>query len=112
DCTGIPETPKQFDERRKLVVRIQAARIGQDPDRRPLEALRLASDRGVLQGEGVAVGTPPEEREHLRAIAPDLGGEALAAGDELLRRELVGGRRAAVDEVRDPVTCTQELVLL
>src|SRR4029077_2386054 len=107
--TGISQGPKQFDERRKLVVRIQAARIRQHPDCRTLEALRLRPNGGVFQGESVAVGAHAEKGESLRAVAADLVRQTLEARDKLLGVELVGSRGRAVDEVGDAITAFQQI---
>src|SRR5262249_21246372 len=47
-----------------------------------------------------------------RVIAPDARLEALAPGNELPGRELVGGSGSASDEVGDPVAGLQQLALL
>src|SRR4029077_20994474 len=70
--TGIPQGPKQFDERRKLVVRIQAARIRQHPDCRSVDALGLRRNWAVFQGESMEVGADGGKGESLRALVADL----------------------------------------
>src|SRR6185295_7947942 len=112
DSTRIPQRPKQFDERRKLVVRVQAAWIRQHPDSRTFKTLRLRPNGGVFQGKGVAVGADAEKGEGLRAVAPHLCREAFAAGDKFQRLELVCGRGAAVHQVGDPVAAGEQLGLL
>src|SRR5262249_2702007 len=102
--SGFPQRPKQFDERGKLIVRVQAARIGQHPYAGAVEQPRLRTDWSILQGKSVAVGAHAEEREGLRSVATDLRRQALAPSDEFCGIELVGRGGTPVDEVGDAVT--------
>src|SRR6185503_18846910 len=47
-----------------------------------------------------------------RAIPAHLGRETPAPGDELLRRELIGARGGALDQIGDAVARAQQLALL
>src|SRR4249920_4143492 len=60
----------------------------------------------------MAIGADAEERDRPRAVAPDLGGQALAPGDEFPRFELIRGCGGAVDQVDDAVARFQQLELL
>jgi hypothetical protein len=95
-----------------LIVCIEAARIGQDPHYCALEPLRLLADGGGLDAESVAVGSNAEEGDDARAIAPDLGRETLASGEELGGCDLLGAGRRPVDEIGDAVAVAQQLALL
>ena len=72
------------------------------------ERAGLQAEGRPAQPEGVAIGADAEKGDALRPIAPDLGDEAAPAGDEFGRRELVGARRGAIDEVGDAVAIAQE----
>src|SRR6185503_3643112 len=109
---GIPQGPEQFDERRELVVRVQAARIRQHPDLGPLESFALTSDLRLFDRKSLAVRTHAEKGDGFRAVAPQLGRDAFASGDELGGVELLGRGGAAVDEVGDTVAALEQLVLL
>jgi hypothetical protein len=110
--TNFPQGSKQFDECGELIVRVQAAWIGQDPHLGPFEALRLAANGGFPYAESMAIRTHAEERDDARPIPPDLGGEPPAAADEFMRLELLGRRSGAVHEIADAVARREELALL
>src|SRR5205823_9131239 len=103
---------KQRDQRGELVIGVEAARIGQYPDARAREAFWLLAKRGAPDAERMAIGADAEERDHSRPQPVHLGGEALRAGDELLRRDLVGGGGGAIDEIGDAITRLQQQALL
>jgi len=60
----------------------------------------------------LAVRTHAEKGDGFRAVAPQLGRDAFASGDELGGVELLGRGGAAVDEVGDTVAALEQLVLL
>jgi hypothetical protein len=94
--TGFPQRPEQFDERGKLIVRVQAARTGQDPDFGAFECVGLPAEGCLGTREGMPIGAQPEKGDRSRLVAADLRPQPFASGDEFRRRELVGcGRRAA-----------------
>jgi len=60
----------------------------------------------------MTVGAHTEKHDARRAVAPDLGSQAPAPGDEFDRRQLVRRRGRAVDEVGDAVAAFQQQPLL
>jgi hypothetical protein len=101
-----------LDELRQLVVRVQAARIGQQPHSSAFETLGLRADRSLLALEGMAISPDAKKSDYPWPVAPDFARQAPSPADEFLRRELVRRRRAAVDEVGDAVAAFQQFGLL
>ena len=92
---------KRAREIRRAMVRVESAGIRQHPQPRALDRLLLRTEDGGRAIEGRPVGhhaddgdDPRPERRTLRARRP-------SAGAKFGRRELVGGRGRARDEIRD-----------
>src|SRR5262245_19863076 len=95
------ELAEERGEVGRLVVGVQAARVGQDPDPRAADGLGLKAEPRAWPGEGSPIGADAEEGEDARAVAPGLGREPPPTGPELVRGELVGGGGGAGDDVGD-----------
>jgi len=89
-------------ERGELVMRVEAAGVGQHPELGVAEALALPAGDGLRPREGQAVGLDAHDGDAHRRVAAHLALEAATARHVLGPRQLggVGGR--ARDEVRDP----------
>src|SRR5207244_13397292 len=73
---------------------------------------RLTTDRDLRPPEGMTVGANAEKDDARRSVAPELGSQAPAPGDEFDRRQLVRRRGRAADEVGDAVAAFQQQPLL
>ena len=100
-----------MDELGHLIVRIEAAWIGQHPDGGAFEGARLPADRHTAQPEGVAVGADTQESDDPRRVAAHLLRKPVSSLHEFLGRQLGGGGGAAIDQVGDAVAAVQELIL-
>lgn len=100
------------DERGQEVVGGAAARVGQHPDGRALQQLRLPSHTSAGTAEGRAVGPDAQEGHHRGPHPAHLPGEGPSATLELISPQLLraGGRARA--EVRYAQAARDELALL
>ena len=95
-----------------LVVRVEAAWVGKDPEPRFADgALLRAHDRPALV-EGDAVSGHAQKCEEAGLPPPDLAGEGLAARDELFWGQLVGTGGGAHHDVGYAETVGEQLLLL
>src|SRR3954449_7130735 len=53
---GLFQRAEEIDQGAELVIRVQAAGIGQHPNARAFEALGLLAKRGAAHAEGMAIG--------------------------------------------------------
>jgi len=67
------------------------------------QALRLQAKRRPGATEGRTVSPESEKSDGARPVAAHFGGQPAAAGDQLVRRQLVRGRGAAVHQIRQAV---------
>ena len=78
----------------------------------PREVLVLPTAGGTRPAERDAERAHADERDRVRAIAPDLRQDAAGAAAQLVRVELVRARRGAVHEVRDADAPRQKSALV
>ena len=112
DLSAETQAALQVDQRARLVVRVQAARVGQHPDLRTRQALGLRTERRLRTTERGPVRAESHECDRARPKLFDLSGEALAAPDQLGARKLVGRSGAAVHQIGEPVSLMQQFRLL
>ena len=100
--TASRSVPEEFGERRQLVVGVEAARVGQDPQAARAETLGLRTDHGLrVDRRRSRYAETPRMAMTGRSIALRGLEEAAAAVADLVGSELGGGRGRAVDEVGD-----------
>jgi hypothetical protein len=84
-----------------LVVSVEAAGVGEDPDVAPAEGSNLEADVGVFNARDDAVGADADKGDDGGAPAFDFGLETLAAGAEFVVSEFIGAGGGAFDDVGD-----------
>src|SRR6266513_2326022 len=94
------------------MIRIEAARLRQEPQSRRAEALLLRPDQRRGPPERRTIGPNSHHGDPLRPVALHLPREPPRPGAELLPLELGRGRRGPRHEIRDPVARVQQLALV
>jgi hypothetical protein len=97
---------------RQLPVRVEPARVGQQPHPRRAEGGLLRPDRGARRVERHAVRGDPDDREPPRTQPLHQRPQAVAAGAQLRVAQLVGPCRRSVHHVRDAQPEGGQLTLL
>lgn len=96
-----PQFPEDPHQVRKLKIRIQAARIWQDPENSLAKQHGLAADGRSGLVEGLPICTDPEHRHHLRPEATDLSLEPRSPGPQFVLLQLCCASGRAGDQIRD-----------
>ena len=109
---ALAKWPERLDQGRQLVVGVQTARVREDPELAPGEALRLRSEPDVPPAERDLVGALSDDRDDPWPEAVDGLPEAHRASAQLVVGELGGRRGRPGDEIRDPDPDVQEHVIL
>ena len=94
------------------MVRVQSARIGENPKSGGPDALRLSSRHGAGPPERDPVGADPHERYPAWAKTPHLALEPPASSAQLIGCQFPGRRGCASDEIRDAHTHIGKEMLL
>ncbi len=94
------------------MIRIEPARLRQEPQSCRAEALLLRPDQRLGPPERRTIGPNADHRDPLRPVALHLPLQPPRPGEELLPLELGRGRRGPRHEIRDPVARVQQLPLL
>ncbi len=97
---------------RRLVVRVETARIWQHPETRPIDPLILLANGGPRTLEREAVHTDAEYSEYGGLIPEYLPLESPAAKDEVGGVQLRGRRGGSGNQIRDAELIRQKLSLL
>ena len=98
---------KQARQIRGLVVGVEAAGVGEDPEQGVADGFRLPTDRSFWLSERGAIGADAQHRKHARLVTQNLRAQTFAAGDDLSPRQFISRWRGARDDVRDAVTALQ-----
>src|SRR3954464_2217425 len=94
------------------MIGIESAGIGQDPQLGTLQPLRLPAHRRARALERLAVRSNPHHSDGAGMKPTHFAQEPSAAGAEFVRRELVGGRGRASNQVGDSDPVLKEKLLL
>lgn len=78
---------------------IEPTRVGQDPDPRARDPLRLWPWLGIRAAKGDAEGADSKYRDPTRRVFPDFSLEAAPASDQFIRRQLFGLLGGAGDDI-------------
>src|SRR5215471_9882885 len=109
----VPE-PRVFrDQVAELIVRVEPAGIGKDPDRRLSDGVRLRTGESPRVPERRSIGADPEHGQHLRTVTDEQLTQSVAAAAQLLRAQLVGpcgGTRRQVGAA-EPVARQQSVLV-
>src|SRR5258708_15967168 len=110
--SGPLQAAQQPDKRVELVGGIEAARTGQHPDARAFEALGLLTEGRYGHPESMPIRAQAKEGNDSRSVTSHFGGQALAAGDELARRELGGAGGGARHPIGQAAAAVAQDLLL
>ena len=105
------QLPKKPREVGKLIIGIESARIGKNPNLGAADSFRLFADADASVAECILIRTNAEDSDDARAIPADLRCQAVGTGAQFLFHELRGVGRGAVDEIGDAVAVFQQLAL-
>jgi hypothetical protein len=97
---------------RRLIVRVQTARVREDPDLRGTDRFVLQTQLRFRAIECGAVGADADDGEVPRCVAFHFAREDLPAFDQLFAGQLGGGGGGAGDDVGDADAEVEELALL
>src|SRR5581483_1244517 len=103
---------ERFDQLRQLMIRVESARLRQQPQARIADALLLRPDRRARSREADAIRADANDRHPARSIAAHLALEPLVSVDELVARQLRGSRRRARDEIGDAAAVVEQQPVL
>ena len=109
---GLPQLRERRREAAGAPVRVQAARVRQDPDARVAKPPWLGSHRGLTLPESRAVGGHAEDGEPSRPDLFDQRDQDPAAIVQLGGGELIGPGRGARDHIGDPESERRQQILL
>jgi len=111
-CRRCMQFAQQRHQRAHLVVGVQSARAGQNPDARALESHGLLAEGGLRRGEGEAVGAHAEEGDDAGPIALHLALQPPSSLYELRGVKLVSAGGGATDQVGEAISQLQKKILL
>src|SRR6266550_2061096 len=109
---GTVQCAKRRRQLRHLMIRIEPARLRQQPQPCCPDSLGLRADHRLRPAEGRAIGTDAYHRHPLGLIPFHLPLEPPSTCDELLLAQLSGSCRRARHEIRDPIAPLEQLPLL
>lgn len=98
----LPQLSEGAGQVRELIVGVQAAGVGQHPETRAGEPVRLPAGGRMPAAERRPVGRHPQHRDERRPVAPHLRLQPPGPRDQLLGRQLVGPSGRPAHEVGDP----------
>ncbi len=108
---AFPQVDEQSNEIAQKVICVYAAGIGEHPDPRGTDCLRLLTHRSTGRAEPLAVGVDAKHREYLRPEPQDLFLEHFRAGPQFIGRKLVCLRGRIVEDIRNAAVEIEELRL-
>ncbi len=109
---GPPQLAVQFRQASELVMRVQSARVRQDPHRRLAELFRLPSQFRLWPTERGAIRRHPEKGDHPRPIALHLPRQPACPVAQLFVTQLVGGRGRGIGDVGNAVSVFEKASIL
>lgn len=90
------------------MIRVETARVGEDPHDRTSESLRLSSEAGLRLIERHSERADSDDRDGARLIATHTALKASASSTQLRRIELIRRDRATRDEIRDSTAACEQ----
>jgi hypothetical protein len=103
---------EQASEVARLMVSIESAGIGEQPDACGGNGVWLQTDYGIRAVESDAVGTQPNDGKEGWSKAKELAAESSGAAEKFVLGELIGGRGGTGSDVRDAKPEIEELAIL